>query len=363
MSGVLSVFLLIVTYAAIANADVIPIGTVHSLTSWGAKGGVAELNGIRIAVDEINERGGILGKAIELHSEDNGSDLKKTVGALQSLISIHKIPILLGPNWAEFSEVAAPVVEGKRILMLSASGYTPELTKNRRFVFTTLPAHRYFTEPISKYILSKKPTKLAILTTGNAYCQSMSSALREQLVSGGLTPSMEQSFDPATYDYKSLLIRLKHQGYDAIYASLIQGGDMAAFLRQRRELHIDIPIYAGNTVTYEPAILADRSLADGVVFFDFKLNSSEEFLKTYRTRFGEEPTYASPRGYDLVYLVKDAAERCQSFDVEKLRPCISNTRYEGISDLIQFDERNEVKPFRSVAELFEGRQGKFEKIQ
>ena len=112
--------LLITGTQSLAAEPPIKIGALFALSGWAAIGGRSELNATTMAIDEINAAGGVLGRPIELVVEDNRSDLRATVSAVIKLKNIDSVPVIFGPNWAEFADVAAPVFESSKVIMLTA---------------------------------------------------------------------------------------------------------------------------------------------------------------------------------------------------------------------------------------------------
>ena len=169
------------------------LGGLFSLTGFGQRAGEAELRGTQLAVEEINQQGGVGGHPIQLTVEDFRSDLKTTAAAMQKLSAFDKVAAIVGPNWSEFSEVAAGVANRNQVVMITPSGYTKTLTKDRPFVFSALESHSAFTAPLSKYIATQRPKRLAALVMQNTFHHSVFDALSSQLSAAGVP--VWQSFE------------------------------------------------------------------------------------------------------------------------------------------------------------------------
>jgi len=334
--------LLPLTLALAEELPAIKLGAVYSLSSWAAVGGISELNATKMAIDEINAKGGILGRKIEISVEDNQSDLNKTVTAIQKLKSINNVQIILGPNWAEFSDVAAPICNKNKMLMLTASGYTKDLTKDKTFIFTSLPSHSLMTAPMSDYIFKIGHKKIAMATSVSAYFESNAQAIKEQLKEKGISLTSESTWNPGQADFKSYITKLKGDGYDAVILMLMEGGDLAAFLRQAKELRFAGQIYSSNAVLYDHVIEKSPALSEGIICYEYRTLAPKEFLDRYAALYGSAASHSIPRAYDNVYLLKDAIERCKTDEPEKLKDCLRASDYKGVTGRIRFTESGNV---------------------
>lgn len=327
------------------------LGGLFSLTGFGQKAGESHLYGTQLAVDEINAKGGVAGRSIELIVEDFRSDLKTTASAMQKLTSIDKVAAVIGPNWTEFSEVAAGVATKNQILMITPSGYTKTLTKDRPFVFSALENHGAITAPLSSYIARQRPKKLAALVMQNSFHQSIFEAISAQLTSTGVSVWRTFEITPGNQDFRSILTRLKAEDVDAVLILLLEDGTGFSFLKQARELAFKGRIYSGNSILYDEAFKADPGVADEVVLFDYKIQHSPQFEQRFRERFKTEPMADSGRAYDLVFAVKKAAETCGT-QSEAIRDCLSKQRLEGVSGLIGFDNDRNLIITRPVSTIY-----------
>lgn len=345
----LIVILLVGICAISASADDgIKIGALFSLTGWAAPGGTTELNAIRIAVDEINAGGGLKGKKIQLVVEDNASDLKKAVSAAQKLVNVDKVKVVLGPNWAEFCDVVAPVFEGAGVPMITASGYSPSLNIGRKNIFTLLPDHDLIVQPLADYVISKGYSKVGLVSSATTYYQSLATSLKGFFNAKEIKFSDEAEFVPGTVDYKSYILKLKAKKVQAVVVFLTQGGDLGAFLRQAQELRYDGKIYTSNAPLYDEELKKTPALLEGVVLFEYKTSSAEDIFVKYKARFGDADSHSIPRAYDTAYLIK----ACQD-QIATLPSCLRALDYRGVSGRIRFTGSGNLVPDGPQSELLE----------
>lgn len=337
----------------------IRIGGIYSLSGTGSIGGSGELNAAQIAIDEINNTGGINGKRIAFFAEDNRSIPKESIAAYKKLTNINKIRFLLGPNWAEFTEPVAHLANQDRILMLSTSGYSPGITKDRPYLFITYPGHMDQVAPLAQYIdknyvQQKKSSSVYILNSTNTYFNSIKNALVEQLPRQSFQHFHE--FNPGTTDYRSLITRMNKDNIPAVVAFLQEGSDISAFLKQARELK-----YSGEILTfdisYDDAIMQNLGNAEGVIFFKYLTPNTTKFNLKYESRFKIAPIASSAFTYDSVLILKAGIEQCGT-DPSILINCLKKLDFTGITGKITFDNQQVREGSGKVTSLFTVRNGK-----
>lgn len=343
---------------AIAEPQLPPIkvGAIFSVSGWASVGGQVELNATQLAVADVNASGGVLGRKLEVVYEDNHSDLAATVTAFNKLVNNDKVVALLGPNWAEFAEVIAPMAESKKLPMLTASGFSWTLTKGRKFVFTDVPDFKVQVGPLSRYILSKQHKKIALLHSASTYFEGIAGAMRDVLKDAGNPLYKFITVNPKENDFRSLLLRLQKEGVDAIVLFLQEGGDVSSALRQMRDLRYEPAKYAYD-LGYDEILSKDWHIADGVVFFVYTGQFDAGLRERYKQKFAMEPPWTVPKAFDNVFVLKSAIEKC-GLESEKIRECLSKTDYQGSSGRIRYSPSGVISDAGEVTALREVVDGK-----
>ena len=255
--------------------------------------------------------------------------------------------MIFGPNYAEFSEVVAPIAQREQTLMISSSGYTTTLTLNRPYVFTTLPAHKFLTAPLSDYIKSLNVRSIAIFKTNSAYLDRIAESFSEQLKPIDLRVF---KFNPGETDYRSALLKAKNSGVGGILISIIQG-DISAFLRQLRALKIDVPLFSSNSILFDDGVKQEHDLANGLILYDYSVAIPSALEVEFATKYGYAPKDNVARTYAAFEAWSQAVERCGSFMPTIIRKCLSQGTFKTVIGTIEFDDRNNVKPPGQVVNL------------
>jgi branched-chain amino acid transport system substrate-binding protein len=343
---------------------VFPVAAIFSLTGFGAAAGQGELEAIQLAATEINAAGGIGGKRVIVSAEDNRSVAKETVTAFHK--SMMKKPlVLLGPNWAEFAEVAAPLAERYHLPMLTPSASKKGLLDGKRYVFSVYPSHRLLITPFIEEVLSKQHKKIALFFTENAFYEELSQALKSGLDARGVRVWKEFSFKPEDQDYRAAVLSARSAGADLFIAFLLNNdGEIPNFLKQsslaglKRE-----QLFFGPGLGLDEGVLTNKSMAEGVTFFASVSTPSADFIKKFTAATGRAPAQNEDKAYDLLFVVKSAVEQCGAAP-EKLSACLHSRSFTGISGTIEFDEHGQIKQSTSVGGgVFVVEKGEFKRVR
>lgn len=354
----LIIYILITLFAAnsaVAENEKIEVGLIASLTGYGAASGNSTVGGAQLAVQEINAQGGIGGKKVILHIEDNQSEPKNGISAFYKLKSVNKIAALIGPNWTEFAEPVSTVADTEQIPMITPTGHSEQLLKNKPFVFSLLIPARDAIRPLSNYILSKKFTEIHILYSQNAFFEMISDALVNNLTNKiNLKKELVSSNN---LDFKTNIARLKNKKDTAIFALLQENGPVSTFVKQARSAGISADrIFLGPVLTEDTILKNDSALTHDIHYFDYVFTISDEFQKKYRAMHNTDARYDSTLAYDAIYMFKHSIEKCGS-EAQKIITCIPTSLPIGQSGPISFDtERNRImdRPVTVVLKMQNG---------
>ena len=353
-----SVLILIQDSWSQAGPEVIRIGAIFSISKWGAIGGAAELNGLLLARDRVNAAGGIAGRRVELVVEDNQSDLRNTSTAFQKLATIDRVTAIIGPNWADFTEIVVPLSAQLRVPFITPSGWKPGVFGKNPYAFSLFPPHSVAVRPLANFLRHSNFHRVALLVSENGYYDSLFAALKEQLQESAIHFTQIERFNPGVMDYRATIARLKNDGTQAVVLFLLESGECLSFLRQARELKLGLPLLASNTLPRDQAIREQPALANGVIYFDYDVPGGKEFLKEYRSRFRVEPGFASAKAYDALYVIKAAIESCGTARSE-IPKCLSTVQLTGASGAIRFAADGVLTGVEQNSSLFQVQDGHF----
>jgi branched-chain amino acid transport system substrate-binding protein len=325
----------------------IPIGEFASLTGATASFGQSSHNGTKMAIDEVNAAGGVLGKPLRLITEDDQSRAGEAATVVKKLISKEKIVALLGEVASSRSLEAAPICQEAKIPMISPASTNPKVTDTGDYIFRVCFIDPFQGTVLSKFCLSKGLKKVAVLTdVKQDYSVGLSEFFRTHFIANGGQIVSEQSYSSGDKDFKAQLTAIKGVEPDAILASgyYTEAGLIAI---QARELQMNIPLLGGDGWD-SPALVEVGGTSVEGCFFSNHFSAEDpapkiqEFLSKYREKFNGEPDAMSALGYDAAMILVDAIKRANSVSGDAIRQALADTRnYPAVTGLISLNaQRN-----------------------
>ncbi|MCE2503869.1 MAG: ABC transporter substrate-binding protein [Chlorobi bacterium] len=350
------------------ESDVIKIGHFASLQGDIATFGQQTDKGIKLAVEEINANGGVLGKQIQLITEDTRSTTQDAGLAAEKLISNDGVTVLLGEVASSLSLVAAPIAEREQVPMLTPSSTNPEVTvdKNgnvRKYVFRVCFIDPFQGKVMAKFAKENLSTqRIAILKdNANDYSVGLAKNFRETFEAMGGEILAEQAFEAKQVDFKSQLTDIRDMNPDAIYVPGYYT-EVSLIAEQARDLGITVPLLGGDG--WDSPELTKGKFKEALEGCYFSNHYSVEdttakvkaFTEKYDQSYGELPGAMSALGYDAMYIVADAITRAGSTDSEAVTKALSETKdFPGITGNITIDEQHNAEKSAVVLMIKEGK--------
>src|SRR6185436_2480421 len=324
-------------------ADPIRLGLVDELTGPQAEAGQLTLKGTRLAIDEINAAGGIMGRQIELVVEDNASTNPGTVLAYSKLIGEGKIAAVVGPLRSTQVQAASPTIAAAKVPAF-IGGSDPSLTRvNNPWIFRIRPNDLFSSKVMAEYAVKVlKGKKIAIIHSTDTFGAGGKNALVEALKALGVEPVTIQGYTNNSQDFTAIVLALKKSGADVLTSYMTNAPDVGIFAKQLRQLGINIPWIGSASLATDTALkLAGEALWGTYTVSDFVIDANEEskaYAKKFRAAHGAEPDLFSAWAYGAVYLIKHAIETAKSTDAEAMRKALLATRgFKGVEGTYDFE--------------------------
>ncbi|MEY2879082.1 MAG: hypothetical protein RLZZ15_1462, partial [Verrucomicrobiota bacterium] len=346
--------LTVTTLAAFASAlssctrqpDTIKVGHYGSLTGKDAAFGVATRKGVLLAVEEINAKGGVLGRPLEYLVEDIQSKAGESATVVKKLISRDKVAVVIGANASANSLEAAPICQNAKIPMMAISSTNPAVTEKGDYIFRIC-----FIDPFQGAVLAKfaattlKAKRVALLTAVNSpYSVGLSEVLRRDFPARGGTIVAEQKYSEGDKDFRAQLTAIRAAKPDVIAATGFYS-EAALICIQARSLGLDIPVIGGDGWEAPQLVELGGKAVENTyysTYFSAENNAPEvrSFVARYQKRWSNEvPEGVSALGYDAMYLIADAMKRAGTTDGAKLRDAIAVTKnFPGVTGNTTIDE-------------------------
>jgi branched-chain amino acid transport system substrate-binding protein len=331
-------------------ADTIPVGEYASLTGKEASLGQASHNGTLLAVEQINAAGGVLGRKLQLITEDTQSKAGEAGTAVRKLISRDKVVAVLGEVVSSRSLEAAPVCQAAKVPMISPASTAPAVTATGDYIFRACFIDPFQGPVLARFALKTLKVKRVGLLVANssAYSVGLAKYFKEAFVSGGGAIASEKNYSDGEKDFRAQLTAIKAAGVDAIFNPGYYA-EGALIVRQARDLGITVPVFGGDSWEAEELIHLGGKAVEGAYLcshysFEDPSPRVQNFVAAYKKRFGDgvAPDSNASLGYDSVLLLVDAIKRAGSADRTKIRDALARTRdFEAVTGRITINEKRD----------------------
>ncbi|MBO0753218.1 MAG: ABC transporter substrate-binding protein [Bradyrhizobiaceae bacterium] len=329
--------------SAARAAEPIKIGMVAPLTGPAAESGGFQTAGAKLAVEEINKAGGVLGRPLELTIEDDQTTNPGIVLAFSKLASNSEFVAFLGSIRSTQVHAMAPDVLklGKPVMI---GGTDPQLTHmGNPWLFRFRPNDVYSARVIADYgakVLGKK--RWAIVHSTDAFGTNGMKNLSEALKGMGIEPVLTQGYANGSQDFTPVALAVKQSGADVMGTYMTFEPDQGIFAKQLRQLGVHLTWVGSPTTATTTALkLAGAALYGSYAVVDFNRNSSEAakaFAAKYEAAYKSAPDIFASWTYDAVTVLAGAIGKAKSTEPDKIREALLATRgFEGAEGTYTFD--------------------------
>ena len=336
--------------------ETIKIGGMAPLTGALAIYGVTTTNGAELAVKEINENGGILGKKIEYIMLDTKGDSTEAVMAYNKLVD-EKVAGIIGEITSKPTLAVAEVAVQDNMPLITPTGTQVDITEAGPNVFRVC-----FTNPYQGKVLaitSKErlgaDTVAVMLNNSSDYSDGITKAFIEESEKLGMKVMGVEGYSDGDKDFRPQLTKLAAMNPDVVL--IPEYYEQAALIAtQAREVGVK-SIFVGSDGWDGIAKTLDKSSYSAIENSYFTNHFSMEdqsekiqnFLKDYREIYKEDPSAFSALGYDAIYMMKSAIEKAGTTDKQKVVDALKGIEYDGITGYLTFDDHN--NPVKAVTVL------------
>ena len=340
----------------VAKPETIKIGGMAPLTGALAIYGVTTTNGAELAVKEINENGGVLGKKIEYVMLDTKGDSTEAVMAYNKLVD-EKVAGIIGEVTSKPTLAVAEVAVQDNIPLITPTGTQVDITEVGPNIFRVC-----FTNPYQGKVLaitSKERlganTVAVMLNNSSDYSDGIAKAFIEESEKLGMKVMGVEGYADGDKDFRPQLTKLAAMNPDVIL--IPEYYEQAALIAtQAREVGVK-SIFVGSdgwdgiakTLDQSAYAAIENSYFTNHFSMEDQSEKIQDFLKDYREAYKEDPSAFSALGYDAVYMMKSAIEKAGSTDKQKIVDALKGIEYDGVTGYLTFDDHN--NPIKAVTVL------------
>ncbi len=318
-----------------AKSDEIVIGANFEMTGNVANYGSASLKGLKLAVKEINDQGGVNGKKIKIVEADNKSEASEAVNAATKLISDDGVKCIVGPAVTANVIAESQVATDNKVPVLAPDATSPDVTvengKVKPFIFRSCFIDPQQGAVMAKFARENLKAKTAVIYVDNStdYSKSLGKVFKEKFEAAGGKVLDQQAYVAKDTDFKSTLTTLKAANADIIFVPGYYE-EVGKIVKQARELGITCPILG--TDGWDDPKVADISGKDALnntyfsTHYSEKDESAKDFVEAYKKEYNEAPNVFAALGYDAGKMLADAIKRAGSDDPEAICKALAETK-------------------------------------
>ena len=337
---VLGVLLVIFLSGAFAQAaEPIKIGAILSVTGPASFLGGPEARTLEMLVEETNNKGGVLGRPVQLIVKDSGASPEKAFSFAKQLIEEDKVFAIIGPSTSgETMKIKSVAEEGKTILMSCAAA---EVIVNpvAKYVFKTPQSDKDAVLKIFQQMKKMKISRIGVLSSNTGFGGAGKSQIEKLAPEHGITIVANEVYDKAASDLTAEVTKIKAANVQAIVNWSIEPAQ-AIVIKNARQIGLTIPIFQSHGFGNIKYVDAAGEAAEGVMFPAGRLlvvdvlpknDPQKELLLQYRKNYmafcsGEECSTFGGHAYDAFIILMKGIETAKSTDKEAVRTVIENLK-------------------------------------
>jgi branched-chain amino acid transport system substrate-binding protein len=324
--------------ATLPAAEPLRIGITTILSGPAADRGQSEQYGAQLALNQINEAGGVLGRPVEAFYADNACKPDIGVPATKRLIEQQHVPVIIGALCTPVTHAIEPVVQAAKIPLVIATSAGQDFVDRsgvggNDYLFKTIPSEVDIARGLIKFLAAKNIKSVAVVTEAGGFPQANAVAFAKAAQDAGMKVTAQETITPGTTDLAALFDKLKAGAPDELL--VMPGSSAGGFFKAYEASGWKVPVsgrfdFAAVTGAVSPAFQAAGGLANvtGVAVFAPIVGKPgvKDFVASYEAHYGLVPTQRSYFVYEATYLVVDAIRRAHSDKPAAIEQALKSTR-------------------------------------
>jgi branched-chain amino acid transport system substrate-binding protein len=355
VAGVAFVIYLFLKNKSYSNNEkvVINVGVIAPLSGENATYGDATIRGLEMALAAISKKEEYKNFRFTFVKEDSKLEASKAVSCIQKLISVDKVPVIIGPfGSSEVLAVSQSANQGSTPIV-SASATADAIATAGDYVFRIVPSNKEQGTSMADFVVNnlKIRDSITILALNNDYGVSLSASFKNRLTEIGGKIVYEDKFDEKVKDFKTLIAKVKTYNPKFIYLP-DHYNEAGLFLKQAHELGLNCQIGGGDG-SYSPDLITIAGKgAEGfcltLMGMDNLNPNTKAFNDAFKNKYNQNVDVYSAYAYDVLFVIADALKNLNKEELKKINGDIFRTllykqNYVGITGNNQFDINGEVK--------------------
>lgn len=348
----------------------IKVGVNLELSGNVASYGESMEKGIDLAVDEINKKGGIDGKKLDVVKVDNKSDAAEATNGAIKLTSQDKVTAIIGAATSGDTVAQAQIANDTKTPIITPGGTSPNVTVNDKgqvneYVFRTTFIDPFQGTVAANFAADNLKVKNAAIYFDSAsdYSKGVAASFKKTFEAAGGKVVSNEAYVGKDTDFRATLTRIKAKNPEFIF---IPGyyEEVGLIIKQARELGITVPFMGADG--WDSPKLVELAGADALnntyLTNHYSSEDPDKKVQDFVTKFkdkngGSAPNAFNALGYDTVYLLKDAIERAGSTDSTKIKDALAKTKdLSLVTGVYTIDKNHHPIKSATVLEYKDGKQ-------
>jgi branched-chain amino acid transport system substrate-binding protein len=320
------------------------------------------VDALQLAIDEINGKGGVLGRKLQLAVEDETMDPQQGVAAIKKLTADEHVDVLIGGYNSGVTLAQEPHIADAKTIYLGIGSASPSIPdfvgknyKRFKYMFRVNPINAVRqADQLTGFVTGKVKgdlgfSTIAIIGENAKWVQDLTPVLKEGVEKGGVKVAMLELFDPDMSDFSPLLAKVKESGAQYLVV-ILSHANSDVFVKQWYDAKFPLPIGGIDVKSQDPDFfqrIGGKSISETVslgILAEPLTPKTMPFWNAFVERYKRPPVYTAPGAYDALHLYAEAVERAKTTDPEMVIPELEKTKYQGTQGTYVFDEHHDVLP-------------------
>ncbi|HEV3010120.1 MAG TPA: amino acid ABC transporter substrate-binding protein [Burkholderiales bacterium] len=354
---------------AFAQAGAVRIGMSMPQTGSLGAGGQAALVALRLWVDDVNQRGGLLNRKVELIAYDDQTNPANVPGIYTKLLDVDKVDLLIAPYGTVPTAPIMPLVKQRGLLLMGNFSFQVNAKVQHDMWFNNSPWNdaSSWSDGFIRAGQRAGAKSVAILAADQEFAQNLANGARELAKKGNIKSVYDQNYPPATTDFSSLVRGIRAARPEMVFV-MSYPNDSVAIIRAVNEIGVgsQVQVFGGGMVglQFTPIMTSLGSLLNGVLNYNsyvpgMKYPGIEDFLSRYAKRASEAKVdplgfYLPPFNYAIGQMLEQAVNGTRSLDQKQLAAYLRKNEMKTVVGPIRFDKMGEWANPRVVQAQFRG---------
>lgn len=319
------------------------------------------LDAARIAIEEINAKGGVLGRKLEMVSADETENPETGINAIKKLTTDDKVDVLVGGYTSGVTLAQLPHIAAAKTIYLGIGAASPAITakvkqdyNNYKYIFRCNPLNsKWLATFVVDYVVNlvgkeQGVKKVAIVGESAKWVQDMVPFLKKGVNDGGMTVTLTELFDVQTSDFSPLFSKVRSSGAQFL-VMILSHASSDVFVKQWYDAQVPIPI-GGIDVKSQDNDFYSRvggkaiSETTQIGFSRVPLSPTTiPFWDTFVKRYHRDPVYTAGGAYDAIKIYAEAVTRAKTTQTDAVIKELEKTNFQGTGGRIVFDEAHDIK--------------------